>query len=66
MNSDEERELFEAHGWKYDYVGRRWTAPDGFEIPLDHLVEMTVGHGEAAEESLRRAVRFHGFPKSIP
>lgn len=38
MNSDQERELFEAHGWQYDTVQRRWTAPDGHTVNLEDLI----------------------------
>ena len=48
MNSQEEKELFEAWGWEYNYVTRRWVAPNGVEITTDELVEFTVDReGEA-------------------
>lgn len=41
MNSDQERVLFEDWGWAYDYVARKWVAPNGCEISTDQIVEIT-------------------------
>lgn len=42
MNSDQERTLFEDWGWEYDYIGRKWVAPNGHEITTDQLMENMV------------------------
>lgn len=61
MNSDEERQLFERYGWQYDYVARRWEAPDGHHVDNDVLVMATVSmtRGEM-EERLKRVIVEHG------
>ena len=42
MNSDQEKKLFEQHGWEYDFIGRMWVAPDGTKIGQDTLMEITA------------------------
>ena len=40
MNSQQERAVFEAWGWAYNYVDRMWVSPDGAEyITTDDLME---------------------------
>lgn len=41
MNSRQEQVLFESWGWAYDYVARKWVAPNGREISTDQIVEIT-------------------------
>ncbi len=40
MNSQQEKAVFEAWDWKYDYVRRTWVAPSGEEISTDDLMEL--------------------------
>lgn len=40
MNSQQERAVFEAWGWSYNYAGREWVSPRGEErITTDDLME---------------------------
>lgn len=41
MNSDQEKALFAQYGWEYDYIGRKWVAPNGCEISTDQIMEVT-------------------------
>ncbi len=41
MNSNQEKVLFEQYGWVYDYIGRKWVAPNGRDITIDQLMEIT-------------------------
>ena len=55
MNSDKERSLFEAYGWEYDHVGRRWVNHNQtVAITLDFLVGLTSEPG--GEILLMRAI----------
>jgi len=60
MNSEEEREILEGWGWEYEYVGRRWIAPDGFVLETETLVLVAEEMGEAMETRLREIAREHG------
>lgn len=42
LNSDQERRLFTQYSWEYDYIGRKWVAPNGRCITTDQLMEMMV------------------------
>lgn len=42
MNSQQEKALFEQYGWVCDHVGRKWVAPNGREITIDQLMEVTA------------------------
>lgn len=58
MNSDEEREMFERHGWEYATIGRKWVSPRGdAEVSTDDLVTMD---SPASESRLRAFVSVHG------
>lgn len=41
MNSDQEKALFTSYGWEYNYVRRKWVAPNGQEITTDQIMETT-------------------------
>lgn len=41
MNSDQEKALFTAYSWEYDYVERKWVAPNGCEITIDQVMDAT-------------------------
>lgn len=58
MNSDEERRLFTAHGWEYNYIRRVWVAPNGIEVTNDQLVNATCS--QDGEERLRQVVTANG------
>ena len=59
MNSDDERVLFEAHGWTQDLIGRRWVAPNGVaQVETDELVRYT--ETRYGETQLRAYVRRFG------
>lgn len=60
MNSDEEKQLLESFGWQYNYVKRIWTAPDGYEITTDQLIEAVDVMGENVEYTLRAIAMQHG------
>lgn len=60
MNSDEEKQLLESCGWEYDYVKRIWTAPDGYEITTDQLMEAMDEMGQNVEYALRAIAMQHG------
>lgn len=59
MNSDEERALFEDHGWEYDYIGRKWVSPVDPEVAVttDMLVE---NKSPAFDRDLRLIVEEYG------
>ena len=63
MNSDQERAVLERYGWQYDYVGRKWVAPDLFEVSLDDLVAASKMLGPSAERRLLQVAREHGSPQ---
>lgn len=49
MNSDQEKALFVEYGWVYNYIARKWVAPNGREITADQIMEITVDfEGDAA------------------
>lgn len=55
MNSDQERVLFESWGWVYNYVDRKWIAPNGREITTDQIMEIAVDfEGDTALMALIR------------
>lgn len=41
MNSAQEKALFEDYGWVYNYVQRKWVAPNGCEITQEQIMETT-------------------------
>jgi hypothetical protein len=42
MNSNEEKELFEAYGWEYDSIARQWNSPTGAAgVTEDSLFQFT-------------------------
>lgn len=64
MNSDEEKRLFEEHGWQYDHVKRSWVSPESYSgrhivISNDDLVEHWSASGHT-EMELRRVIRQYG------
>lgn len=40
MNSEQEKALFADWGWEYDYISRKWVAPNGREITADQIMEI--------------------------
>lgn len=58
MNSQQEREFFEQWGWEYNYVARKWVAPNGAEVTTDELMEFT--DTEQGEAVLRQLVVMNG------
>jgi len=60
MNSDQERDILEGWGWTYDYVARKWVAPDGYEITTDDLMLGAQVLGPGVEDRLRELARAHG------
>lgn len=54
----EEKELFESYGWEYDYIKRKWIAPDGQYIEQDSLV--ALNDSPETELTLRNLVIMHG------
>ncbi len=58
MNSDEEKAFFLQWSWEYNYIARRWVAPNGMEITQDQLVDVTCS--EDGEERLRQVVTANG------
>ena len=42
MNSDQEKANFTQYGWVYNYVQRKWVAPNGREITIDQVMAVTV------------------------
>lgn len=41
MNSQQEKSLFKAWGWEYNFVARVWRAPNGKKLSLDALMDIT-------------------------
>ena len=61
MNSEEERDLFEAYGWERNLVKRYWLAPAGVKLPVDDVMVLTdTPEGEAY---LRRVIARYGRTK---
>ena len=49
MNSDQEKLFFLRYSWEYNYVQRKWVAPNGCEITIEQIVEVTSDReGEGA------------------
>lgn len=42
MNSAQEKALFTDYGWQYNYVQRKWIAPNGREITIDQIMEIAA------------------------
>jgi hypothetical protein len=34
--------LFEQYSWEYNYIARKWVAPNGCEISADQIMEATA------------------------
>lgn len=64
MNSDEEKAVFEKYGWVYNYVERRWEAPDGAFLLLDDIASITTESREQAEQELVSIIKRHGNAKA--
>lgn len=52
LSSDDEKVLFTRWGWVYDYIARKWVAPNGAEVSTDDLM------GQASPEAEERLVAF--------
>lgn len=63
MNSQDERRIFEQHGWRLDSVQRAWLAPDGAVQPIDDIVIAAdaLGRGPRFEALVRRVALEHGI-----
>jgi hypothetical protein len=61
MNSQEEKELFEAYGWEYNSLERKWVSPINVWITQDELMEYTTTR--AGEQTLKEMIVGYGRAK---
>lgn len=64
MNSDKEKEIFHKYGWEYNFVQREWTAPDGYKIGIEDLMEAADEFGPDVEVAIKNVAAEHGRIKS--